>query len=228
MMTLKVNVFKQVLQALKTDIHRLLLTSVGFGVLLLSARIVYTGNIAFRFLLWNLFLAVIPYLISYCLTLFPQWVEKRWKFIALLVIWLLFIPNSFYILTDLFHLTWAQGVPLWYDLLLIVCFAWNALLFGILSVRQIEKIVAAVWGYCYELLFIFPVMFLNALGVYIGRYMRFNSWDIVSNPLTLISDIFDLILHPLKYHNAWGMTLTFSFFLTILYLTIKKISKAIW
>jgi uncharacterized membrane protein len=210
-----------------TAIHRLLLTSVGFGCLLLAARIVYTGQWMFGFLAWNLFLAFIPYVISYQLTIRSSWLDKKWKRAIAMLAWLAFIPNSFYILTDLFHLFDSYQVPRWFDLLLIFTFAWNALLMGIMSVRHIEKIIQATWRYRFDWLFVFPVMWFNALGIYIGRYLRFNSWDIISNPFSLLADIGRILLHPLRYANAWGMIVCFSFFLGIIYLTIKQVSRTI-
>jgi uncharacterized membrane protein len=212
---------------LKTEIQRLLLTSVGFGFLLLLARTVYTGGLTFVFLVWNLFLAFFPWLLSHSLTLRPAWIESKWKFALVFTLWLLFIPNSFYMLTDLFHLYDSFSVPRWYDLLLILSFAWNGSLMGILSVRHIEKIMEARWLYRSDWLFVYPVMLLNALGIYIGRYLRFNSWDVISDPFRLMADMIHILLHPVYYRNAWAMVLCFSFFLSILYMTLKKISRAI-
>lgn len=213
------------LYLLKTETERLLLTSVGFGFLLLLARTVYTGGLTFAFLVWNLFLAFLPWLLSYSLTLRPAWIESRWKFTALFIVWLLFVPNAFYMLTDLFHLYDSYSVPRWYDLLLIFCFAWNALLMGILSVRHMEKIVQAAWSYRFDWFFVYPVMLLNALGIYIGRYLRFNSWDLISNPFRLLADMAHLVLHPVQYKGAWAMVFCFSFFLSILYMTLRKLSR---
>lgn len=213
---------------LKSEINRLLMISVGFGLCLLLARIAYTGERTYSFLVWNLFLALVPYLLSYTLTRHPSLIENKWKFACIFMVWILFIPNSFYILTDLFHLYDWKGAPLWFDLILITTFAWNALLMGILSVRHMEKIIQAMWLYRFNWLFIGPVMWLNALGVYIGRYMRFNSWDIISNPFQLAWDIIQLHIYPIEHKGAWGMTVCLSIFLTIVYMTVKKLGRAVW
>jgi uncharacterized membrane protein len=213
---------------LKSEINRLLMMSIGFGCSLLLARIIYTGETTFSFLVWNLFLAFVPYFLSYTLTQYPSLIENKWKFAGIFAVWILFVPNSFYILTDLFHLTQREEAPIWFDLVLIVTFAWNALLMGILSVRHMEKIIQAMWLYRYDWLFIFPVMWLNALGVYIGRYMRFNSWDIISNPFQLAWDIIQLHIYPMDHKGAWGMTICLSIFLTIVYMTVKKLGRAVW
>ncbi len=213
---------------LKTEIQRLLLSSVVFALLLLLARTVYTGQLTFVFLVWNLFLAFVPYFFSYMLTLRPAWVESKWKFAFVSTAWLLFIPNSFYMLTDLFHLYDSSAVPKWYDLLLIFCFAWNALLLGILSVRHMEKIIQCQWQYRFDWLFVYPVMLLNAVGIYIGRCLRYNSWDIIVNPFHLLADTIHIILHPVQYKDAWAMVLVFSFFLSIIYITLKKMSRSLY
>ena len=156
-----------------------------------------------------------------------QWIETKWKFALTTIVWVLFIPNSFYIITDLFHLEERSVIPLWFDLALIFSFAWNGLILGVLSVRQMEKIweTKCQWR---ELFFIYPVMLLNAFGIYIGRYLRYNSWDVISNPLVLSEDVFYLLLHPIRHRFDWSMIFCFSVFMTLLYLTIKKLSKEIW
>ena len=212
---------------LKTEIQRLLLTSVAFGLLLLLVRTIHTGRLTFVFLVWNLFLAFVPYFLSFSLTKRPAWIESKWKFTLLFTVWLLFVPNSFYMLTDLFHLYDSTSVPAWFDLMLIFCFAWNALLMGILSVRHMEKIIQAVWRYRTDWLFVYPVMLLNAIGIYIGRYLRYNSWDIISNPFRLLADTCSIILHPVYYRDAWAMVLIFSFFLSIVYTTLRKLSRVL-
>lgn len=214
--------------SIKTELDRILLLSVCFSTLLLAARIIYTGTLTFIFLEWNLFLAFVPYFISQWVFKKPELIKSKWKFALIFFIWLLFIPNSFYIVTDLFHLHISQKVPLWYNLLMILSFAWNGLLVGILSIRQMEKIVQVLWRKENELLFVYPIMWLNALGIFIGRYLRFNSWDVITNPFRLAIDIFNILLHPFIYKNAWGMIFGFSVFMTLLYLTVKRISKLIW
>ncbi len=215
------------INVLKSEIHRLLLTSVGFSCLLLLARMVYTGRHTFVFLLWNLFLAFVPYFFSYRLLLRPLRTGSRWKLPIAFIAWVLFIPNAFYILTDLFHLYDSIVVPPWFDLLLIVSFAWNGLIMGILSVRQMEKVIMARWPGLPGWAWLYPIMTLNAIGVYIGRYLRYNSWDVITDPFRLTADIIHITLHPVQYRQAWGMTVCFSLFLIILYTTIKKMSRAL-
>lgn len=196
-----------------------------FSCLLVAARIVVTGEITFLFLVWNLFLAFVPYAISEWLSTRVRIMENRAALILVLAGWLLFIPNSFYILTDLFHLYDSDDVPKWFDLLLIFSFAWNGLLLGLLSVRKVETILQAVSGRSFSLLFVFTVMWLNAFGVYIGRYMRFNSWDVVSQPFALVSELLNIVIHPFHNKMEWGMIFVYAIFMTLLYVTIKKMAS---
>ena len=210
-----------------SEMDRILALSMAFSIALVMARIAYTGKLTFIWMIWNLFLAWVPYRISSWLQRHPSVQTSKWKFAAVSLVWLLFIPNAFYILTDLFHLGVFHNVPNWFDLTLIISFAWNGLLLGILSVRQMEKIMQPHLRGMHELLFIYPIMWLNALGVYMGRYPRFNSWDIVTNPFGIAAYMFRLFYHPIQWKYAWGMVACFSVFMTLVYLTIKRLSKAI-
>jgi len=97
----------------------------------------------------------------------------------------------------------------------------------LLSVRHMEKILCGYLSAKNELLFVYPIMWLNALGVYTGRYLRFNSWDVFANPFGVITDILDILIHPVQYRTAWGMIACFSVFMTLMYLAVKRISKVI-
>ncbi len=211
---------------LRTETDRVLTLSMAFSTLLVAARIIYTGDRLFLFLVWNLFLAWLPYAFTSGAQHNPKWRTGK-RFAFLFAVWLLFIPNSFYIITDLFHLGPYYTVPVWFDLVMILSFAWNGLLLGILSVRQMEKMMQAYLPGKHELLFIFPIMWLNAWGIYIGRYLRFNSWDIITNPFALAADIIDMLAHPIQYRTAWGMIACFSVFMTLMYLALKRIAKVI-
>lgn len=210
-----------------SEIDRILTLSMAFSVALVLARIAYTGKFTFIWMTWNLFLAWLPYRISSWLQQHPAVQTNKLKFTAISLVWLLFIPNAFYILTDLFHLGKFTNVPNWFDLTLIISFAWNGLLLGILSVRQMERMMQPFLRGRHELLFVYPIMWLNALGVYMGRYPRFNSWDILANPFGLVAYMFRLLYHPIQWKYAWGMVACFSIFMTLAYLAIKRLSKAI-
>ena len=103
----------------KTELERLLILSCFFSIGLTFVRIIYTDQWRFAWLSWNLFLALVPYLLTRFAANNSSWVQSTPKFILLFLAWLLFIPNSFYIITDLFHLEIRSGIfgnQKWYSL----------------------------------------------------------------------------------------------------------------
>lgn len=206
------------------SLQQWLLLSCGFSCMLVAARVFATGQVTYLFLVWNLFLAFVPYAISQWLGTRIQVLENRWLLALTLLVWLVFIPNTFYIITDLFHLFDFDNAPRWFDLLLIFSFAWNGLLLGLLSIRKVETILQAVSGRSFSLFVVFVVMWLNAFGVYIGRYLRFNTWDVLTKPFTLFGELLDIMIHPFRYKMEWGMVGVYAVFMTLLYITIKKMS----
>jgi len=209
----------------KTELEYWLAVSIMFSIGLAIAGSIFSGSFILGFLIWNLFLGFIPYAISKWMQRNVDWNNKKLLFCICFIVWLLFIPNSFYIITDLFHLGSFNRMPLWFELTVILSFAWNGLLLGVLSVHQIEKLIVRSSSKENRLLFIYPIMFLNALGVYIGRYMRFNSWDVVTNPFHLVKDISELAMHPIEYKYTWGMVFCFSIFMTLIFFTLINANK---
>ncbi|HKB45827.1 MAG TPA: DUF1361 domain-containing protein [Chitinophagaceae bacterium] len=212
---------------LSGTMHEWLLASSCFSCMLLLGRMLVTQSLGYIFLPWNLFLAFIPYWISWWMIRKDDIIQHGIKLFIALAIWLLFIPNSFYIITDLFHFTHIRSAPKWFDLLLIFSFAWNGILCGITSLRRVEIIIIKLLrGKNFSLLFVFAVMWLSAFGIYIGRYLRFNSWDIITDPFSLSGEILNMIIHPFQHLYPWGMTLCYSIFMTFLYFTIKKMNES--
>lgn len=201
---------------------RLLASSTCFSCVLVLLRILHTGKPMFIWMIWNLFLAYVPYWLS-------TWMSIKKINLILACVWLLFIPNAFYILTDLYHLIDCRDarVPAWYDLTLIFSFAWNGLLLGVLSVRQMEKLLLPTIGDGWGRLFVYGIMGMNALGVYLGRDLRLNSWNIVTNPFRLTVDILNLMIHPLRSQHAWGMIICYTILLSFIYRMLKKLSHTL-
>jgi uncharacterized membrane protein len=194
-----------------------------FSIVLSLVRIAITGSTVYVFMPWNLFLAFVPYWISGRIMQSIPLMESKWKLLLSLAAWLLFIPNSFYIITDLFHLTHIHSAPKWFDLLLLFSFAWNGIIFGVISLKRVETILTIQWGRKWVLPVLFVVMWLIAFGIYIGRYLRFNSWDVLTDPLSLAAEIVEMVINPLTYGYAWGMTFCYAVFMMLLYMTVKKV-----
>jgi uncharacterized membrane protein len=193
-----------------------------FSVTLYIFRVIYTGTFEFLFLNWNLFLASIPFLISSLIILGE--LQKNKKLLALLIFcWILFFPNSPYILTDLFHLNMSTKAPVWYDLILILSYAWTALLCGAVSLFDIEKVLSGIWGKGKTTFFVIVYLFLSGFGIYIGRYLRWNSWSVLDNPSGLLGDIFNIFIHPLGHPRTWALTILVGTLLNLLYFSFKFI-----
>ena len=197
-----------------------------FSITLVGFRVHYTSTVTFVFLVWNLILALIPYLISTLLVLYHDRIKTTWLLVLPIMAWLCFFPNAPYILTDLFHLHPRVGVPYWYDLALILFFAWNGLMLGYASLSDIHGIVSkrvGSWaGWSVTIIF----LVLAGFGIYLGRYLRWNSWDVISSPTDLMNDIVLRIIHPTSYPHTYGVTIVFSAFLILGYILLHQFARA--
>jgi len=194
---------------------------VGFTLFLLGIRIVLTGELVYIFLAWNLFLAWIPFAVSQELI----GAKKRLNIFFLTAIWLLFLPNAPYIITDFLHLKQRPPIPSWYDILLLFSAALNGLLLGLLSLLTVEKSLAKRFGNRISGLIILCSFFLCSFGIYIGRYLRWNSWDLIIKPGEIAGDILERIFNPFDHIGTWSVTVLFGSFFYVLYYSIKNFIK---
>ena len=156
---------------------------------LLVIRAQLTQNIFLFFLIWNLFLAIIPYALMIYLRMQDNFRNSKIKTFIIVTIWLVFLPNSFYIITDLVHLTLSHPATFWFDLTIICSFAFVGFFVGIQSILEFEKILASIYDKKILIIIIPLICFLCGFGIYLGRILRYNSWDIISNPTQLFVDI---------------------------------------
>jgi uncharacterized membrane protein len=201
-----------------------MLLSCLFSIALCFFRFKYTHTLGFSFLLWNLFLAGIPLAISTILYIRnPQ--KISFVFFALMISgWLLFFPNSPYILTDMLHLRERPPVPIWYDVLMMVSFAWNGFIMGLISLLDIQQLIADRIGKITGWLFAGFSICLGSFGIYLGRFERWNSWDIITNPFALMADIANQVLHPNAHHRTIVVTFLFSVFIGIAYYMLRLLT----
>jgi uncharacterized membrane protein len=193
---------------------------------LVGIRVHISSHVTFMFLLWNIFLALIPYCISTLLILFGEKIKNRWIIFIPFALWLCFFPNAPYILTDLFHLKQRHGIPYWYDLALILFFAWNGLMLGYASLLDIHMIFTRHFGRLTGWVIAIASLVLGSFGIYLGRYLRWNSWDILYSPDALLLDIGDRLLHPTQHPSTYGVTIIFSLFLILGYILLFEFSRA--
>ncbi|MBE7435811.1 MAG: DUF1361 domain-containing protein [Anaerolineales bacterium] len=168
------------------------------SVILVRLRIEMSGTADYAILVWNLFLAWLPLLISYAASGF---VSRR-RFTAIIVLpaaalWLLFFPNAPYILTDLIHLRHPrEHVPVWFDTLLINWFAWTGMLLGVYSLFLMQTLVRRAFGRIAGWIFVLIVGTLCGVGTYIGRFLRWNSWDVVFDPVARLGELLTYAMNP--------------------------------
>lgn len=178
-----------------------------------------SDSIRYFFLIWNLFLAWIPYLIAIKLNN-----KKRFHLIHFcwIFVWVLFFPNAPYIITDFFHLTKKADVPLWFDTLLIFGFSFMGLFLGLTSMSEINAHLKKRFHPVIIDVVTLSFCFIAAFGVYIGRYQRWNSWDILSSPFSLFKNMFDL---SINYHQngIFHFSLLFGGFIMVMYLLLKSL-----
>ena len=196
---------------------QLIYTFTLFSVVLLIYRIIKSEGLSYIFLVWNLFLAFIPWWIS-------NYMKRQEKLtyihFPLVLLWLLFLPNAPYILTDLFHLKPRPDLPLWYDLILVLSFALTGIMVFFKSLKDMLALLNNRVGEFYVAI-ITPFLFwLVAYGLYLGRYLRFNSWDIV-HPFRLLKASFGI----LSEKDTIGFTGIFAVFMWFLYVIITRFNQ---
>ncbi len=204
----------------KYQLYFYLLCSMAFSVLLSTYRYSMSGRKTYLFLFWNLILAFIPFLVSEWM-LRINFERKKVLFWSMLGIWLLFFPNSPYILTDLFHLKPKVGAPFWYDLMLLLSYSFNGFFLGFLSLLSIEKMIEELYSKTWSKIITFTSLIACSVGVYVGRYLRWNSWDIFTKPSTLLQELQDQDFYPIQDSELLSFTFVFSIFLILNYFILK-------
>ena len=167
-----------------------LLFASATACLLLGTRILLSGSWRQLYLPWNLFLAWLPFFFAWQATRADtDSRERRWRFRAFAIAWLLLFPNAPYILTDLLHLPPSTHHRFWGDLVLILLFALTGLVLGFLSLYLMQTLVARRFGWVKGWLFAVAASGLSGFGICIGRFLRWNSWDVFLNPVGLLADV---------------------------------------
>lgn len=165
------------------------------SVFLVAMRISVSGEKSFSFLVWNLFLAIVPLGISYFIYTYYEYRNRRigLLFFILLVVWLLFFPNAPYIVTDFVHLRVRNSIPIWFDILMIFSFSWCGLFSGFISLRITQLLLNDKINHWFGWAFVVCISPLTVLGICIGRFYRWNSWDLLKNPRVLFLDSLEFL-----------------------------------
>jgi len=202
-----------------------LFLSSALSVMLFIYRTHLSGHVTYQFLVWNLFLAWIP--LGFALLMWKVDHARQRSLPALAILfccWLLFFPNAPYIITDLQHVDSRWPIPIWYDLALVFFFAWNGLILGFISLWIVQGIVAAQFGRVAGWALAILALLAGSFGIYLGRFLRFNSWDIITEPEHLLRNILTRIANPLEHPPTVSMTLVYALVLIMAYLTLTLLT----
>ena len=197
----------------------------GFCFGLVWLRAWRTGSNDYGFLVWNLELAWIPFIVA--LAFYDSWRRgrPRWLLVALGSLWLLFLPNAPYMVTDLVHLGRISGAPLWYDGAMISAFAGTGLLLGLGSVFLVHTVALRTLGPRLGWAVLLPVLALCSAGVVLGRFARLNSWDALVRPGRLVQFLAAHAADPLASRRALAATAGYAVFLVLAYVVLYTVSS---
>lgn len=199
------------------------IVSVGlFGV-----RVLATDNTRYYFLFWNLLLAWIPALIVWFFVKRTE--SKGWKgYIPLLLtlLWLGFLPNSFYLISDLIHLQSTGEVGILYDAVLFMSCIFNGLVAGYISMVWMHALLIKKIGQKLANIVITFALASSSFAIYLGRNLRWNTWDVLTNPIAILFDITERIINPLSHPRMFVTTLSFFGLLASMYLVIWSLTRS--
>lgn len=205
-----------------TVIERRYLQAAGllssFCLALFFFRGLLTGHLEFIFIPGNLFLAwmalLFAWLLSRQLGLQP-W--SSWQNLSLTFIWLVFLPNTWYVLTDFIHLYPTGEVSQLFDVVLISSLVFPGFILGFTSLYLVHKELLKRVGDLASNITVTLIILLASFAIYLGRDLRWNTWDIITNPTGLIINVSDRFLDPFSHPRALNVTVLFFILLSTLY-----------
>jgi uncharacterized membrane protein len=193
----------------------------GVSVALVGARIWWTTNPRYGLLLWNLFLAWLPLVFSLLTCRLAATRGLRdWRFGAAAAAWLIFFPNAPYIFTDVVHLPLSFWAHYWVDLAVILTCAITGLVLGFLSLFLLQSLVASRWGRTASWGFVGAASALSGFGVFLGRFLRFNSWDVFAQPSRLYHSVSGLAANPPQEPSLAAFPALFALFVFVSYVLL--------
>ena len=222
MISFLITQIKKLHQFLSENLFYPIALSTFLAAIFFVGRILWSNKIIFRFLVWNLFLAWLPYIFSLGVALLHKFRPKWW--LALIIpgsLWLLFVPNAFYIVTDFIHLESSNTIPMWYDAGLLTISAWTGIFLAVASLhitqRVVQSYVGKVWGWIFALI----VIGLSGYGVYLGRFLDWNSWDIISEPFEILAATLTPLIHPRSSKEIIVFIVMYTSLFLVTYLTFS-------
>ena len=204
------------------------------GCVMVVVRMLFTGEANYLFLIWNLFLAWIPFIMSLLMNyIYSFYKAGRLKKLMLAVsgaVWLFFYPNAPYLITDYIHLSrmkfyfikdgYNMNFIVWYDFVMFSLFILTGFLLGFISLYMLQRLLSDRINKAAGWLLVVGTLFLSSFGIYLGRFIRWNTWDILANPAALINSVLE------SFHkHAFAFTTTFGLFLLLIYVALYYLTK---
>ena len=202
----------------KIIIPRSILVLLSLSVILNIARILIFHSVYLVYLLWNIILALLPFIVSSTLLYYDK--NEKLPTPMLLIcglIWLLLFPNAPYIVTDLMHMTHGNSIIVLFDTVILFSSAWTGLVIGMYSLSHIDQIIKRRYSIKASKIVIPFIILFTSFGMYLGRFLRFNSWDVFINPISFGRNVWNVFYNPTQYINAYIFTLVFFFFIYMSY-----------
>jgi uncharacterized membrane protein len=192
---------------------------------MVGVRVLYSGSPHYGALVWNLFLAWIPFVLA--LAVYDRFRRDGSRALLLAggALWLLFFPNAPYIVTDLKHLRTWEGAPIWYDVVMASAAAWAGLALGFVSLYLMQTIVRRLVGAVNAWLFVLAVLALSSFGIYLGRFQRWNSWSVFTNPGRFAHNVWPHLVQPHEHPKTVAVTLLFTVFLAATYIVFYSFAR---
>jgi uncharacterized membrane protein len=175
-----------------------------------AIRILATHTLDSTNLVWNLFLAWIPFVLALLLYDGARRGVSPGALVALGAGWLLFLPNAPYIVTDAKWLGEYVGGSIWYDAALIGTAAAIGLVLGFVSLYLVQVVVARRFGHVAGWALAWAALVLSGLGVYLGRFERWNSWQVLTEPTTIVGRLLAAALDPLAHGRPLALSAAFA------------------
>lgn len=181
----------------------------------------------FIYMIWNLFLAWISFVAALVLErTLHRAVWSSWYALFVTALWLTFLPNTFYMLTDFIHIQEFTSADLVSGVIMLSSFILNGVVLGLLSLYLVHRELVKRMRARTAVGIVGLVLISCSFAIYIGRELRWNTWDIVTNPASVLFDVTDRLLNPGAHPNMFGITLGFFVLLTALYSVAWHMARA--
>lgn len=177
-------------------------------------------------LLLNLTLAWIPYLLSLGLVHLEQRpTTSRGLWLVVFLAWIGFFPNAPYLVTDWLYLP-SFAEELWFSIGLFMSFSLCGLILSIISLFLVHGVLRTRWGRLEAALLIALMFVLSGLGVFMGRFLRLNTWELVTRPGHVLNDLANRAHDPAVHVNPAAFSLGFALLLAVCYWVFLLIRHA--